>query len=627
MTKLKGMDISAYQGKISVTNFKKAKNSGIQFVILKLGYTGYEKYICKIDSVFLNNYKNAKNAGLPVGVYYYSLANSKSEAKREAEYVIKILKQNKITPDWPVYLDVEDGAFRQKNCSKQTLADVCDTWNELIAAAGYTPGIYASTSWFNHKIGNIKTKHTKWVAQYYKKCEYKGNYDIWQYSSSEGVPGISSRTDVNYAYKDLGKKNQSSQSSSTIIPKEKENVKLVAYTGTYPKLPLRGYFKRGDNSKQVERLQLFLNWFGDYGLVIDQVIGTKTLRAVERFQKDLGLAVDGLFGRKCLAAAKKYKKKVKIKETKKPTTSETKKPTTSETKKPVQEEKKPIKTITIVGNYKGKLPLISKKEPLQLGCSGEEVKMIQKFLRWANSGTIDKELKETGVYDLATEKAVKFFQEVQHISIDGKFGEKTLEKAKNFKLTRAMQAVNWAVSVSKDNSFAYGEGERAHRLGCYFCGTNTGPRMKKKERKGEPHFVKGRDGKKHTYEKTYVCMTFVLAAYAHGAKDPEMYKICHNGSACISTTDSNFKNYKCWKKVGQCNKLSIKDLQPGDVLVRYASDNRSGHTCIYTGGDGIVEASGGNWGAGSIAHKTGAKKRLRQYAQGNPKNYVMRYKN
>ena len=197
---------------------------------------------------------------------------------------------------------MEDSKYRQKNASKAELAETCDGWCDAIAAAGYVPGVYASISWFNHKIGNIKSNHTKWVAQYYKKCEYKGAYDIWQYSSTEGVPGISSKTDVNIAYKNFG------NPSSSIIPEQKENVKLVAYDGIYPKLPARGYFKRGDNNKQVKNLQLFLNWYGGYGLVIDGVVGTKTIRSVEKFQKNMGLAVDGLFGKKCLKAAKGVKK-------------------------------------------------------------------------------------------------------------------------------------------------------------------------------------------------------------------------------------------------------------------------------------------------------------------------------
>ena len=196
--KHKGMDISAWQGNISKANFEKAKNAGIQFVILRLGYTGSSSKKPTIDSVFENNYKNAIAAELPVGVYFYSLATSDSKAKEEANFCIANLKGKTIT--YPVYIDMEDNTYQGKK-SKSTLASVCNTFCNTIATAGYKPGVYASLSWFNNKIGAISAPHSKWVAQYNKTCDYKGAYDMWQYSSSESVPGIASRTDVNWCYK------------------------------------------------------------------------------------------------------------------------------------------------------------------------------------------------------------------------------------------------------------------------------------------------------------------------------------------------------------------------------------------------------------------------------------------
>ena len=196
--KVKGMDISAWQGKVSVDNFRKAKDNGIKYVILRVGYTGNSTKKPTIDKTFANNYKNAIAAGLPVGVYFYSLATTIALAKAEAEFVVKNLEGKKIT--YPVYIDVEDNATQGK-VSKSTLATVCNTFCSTVATAGYKPGVYASISWFNSRIGNITVPHTKWVAQYYSKCEYKGEYNMWQYSSSEKVPGIADKVDVNWCYK------------------------------------------------------------------------------------------------------------------------------------------------------------------------------------------------------------------------------------------------------------------------------------------------------------------------------------------------------------------------------------------------------------------------------------------
>lgn len=81
-----------------------------------------------------------------------------------------------------------------------------------------------------------------------------------------------------------------------------------AYAGTFPTLPARGYFKKGDTGPQVKLLQKLLNWVVDAKLVIDGILGTKTAAAIGTFEKKYGLVVDKLFGKKCLAKAKTIKK-------------------------------------------------------------------------------------------------------------------------------------------------------------------------------------------------------------------------------------------------------------------------------------------------------------------------------
>lgn len=80
------------------------------------------------------------------------------------------------------------------------------------------------------------------------------------------------------------------------------------YTGTFPKLPSRGYFKNGDSGVQVKYLQKFLNWSINANLVVDGIIGVKTLSAVGTFQKKTGITVDKLFGKNSLSKAKSFTK-------------------------------------------------------------------------------------------------------------------------------------------------------------------------------------------------------------------------------------------------------------------------------------------------------------------------------
>ena len=169
-------------------------------------------------------------------------------------------------------------------------------------------------------------------------------------------------------------------------------------------------------------------------------------------------------------------------------------------------------------------------------------------------------------------------------------------------------AVNWAIKVANDNSFTYGKKPQTSRLGCYYCGTTQ-----KKKPKG--------------YEKTYVCMTFVHAAYAHGAGDAAMLADDKAARYTLSLNDWNFQHYDCWEKIGLCKDLTVADLLPGDVICWWADDDASGHLSMYAGNGNIVDAAVEGWGADSIALRSGkAASYLKTGANFNKKSYVMRYR-
>lgn len=268
-----------------------------------------------------------------------------------------------------------------------------------------------------------------------------------------------------------------------------------------------------------------------------------------------------------------------------------------------------------MAKYKKALPKIPPRGYFAKGDKGEDVKKLQQALNWATSGAIVKPLKVDGEVGPLTIRAVSFMQEIQHLTIDGQFGRVCLARIKSMDLTGAVRACNFAVSVAKDNRFTYGSGQRAHRSGCYFCQTNTGPRKKKKEKKGEPHVVKDSHGNGHTYERTYCCNTLITAAYAHGAKDEAILKICRRGSCCGMEP-------KDWQasKFFQPNKaknLPYEKLKMGDVILT------PDHVWMYLGKGRLVEASGNNWSADSIATKSGAKKKYTAAVKAG--GYVMRY--
>lgn len=80
------------------------------------------------------------------------------------------------------------------------------------------------------------------------------------------------------------------------------------YTGTFPSLPTRGYFEKGDEGVQVKRVQRFLNWYLGCSLDVDGSYGDKTIAAVKDFQRKCAITVDGSFGKSSLLKAKTVKK-------------------------------------------------------------------------------------------------------------------------------------------------------------------------------------------------------------------------------------------------------------------------------------------------------------------------------
>ena len=192
--KMKGIDVSYWQGKPSLSSFKKFKNAGWDFIIARIGYTsGGMRYP---DSTFETNYKNSNSAGLRIGAYFYSNAKSAADGEKEAKYVIDLLEGRSL--NMPIFIDMEDSATSGK-ASKSNLAAACKAFCETIEDAGYMAGVYASTSWFQSKIGSLGDL-SKWVAQYNDRVTYSGDYDMWQYSSTTTVSGFSGRRDVNKCY-------------------------------------------------------------------------------------------------------------------------------------------------------------------------------------------------------------------------------------------------------------------------------------------------------------------------------------------------------------------------------------------------------------------------------------------
>lgn len=189
-----GIDVSKWQEDI---DFEKVKQVGVEFVMIRVGTTNSKTNEFILDPKFKQNIENAKKAGLDVGVYFYSYANTRKRAREEAKWVIDQIKDYNIT--LPVVFDWEDWSdFNHHKVSFFSLTKVAEEFLRTIEKKGYTGMLYSSKTY----LENIwfETKYDIWLAHYTKNTDYKGKYKMWQVTNKGKVDGINTLVDINVLY-------------------------------------------------------------------------------------------------------------------------------------------------------------------------------------------------------------------------------------------------------------------------------------------------------------------------------------------------------------------------------------------------------------------------------------------
>lgn len=192
-----GIDMSKWQGAdFSIT--QAMIEHGVQFVVIKCGGSDNGRYT---DKQFENNYRKAKQAGIPCGVYWFSKALNHTDALRDADYVVKLLAGKQF--ELPVYIDVEHKD--QLALGKDKLTEVVTTFCEYLEQSGFYAGIYSSASFFkNHMHYDRVKRFALWVASWSTKRPDFGG--MWQFGGetnklrSNKINGIT--VDQDYLYVD-----------------------------------------------------------------------------------------------------------------------------------------------------------------------------------------------------------------------------------------------------------------------------------------------------------------------------------------------------------------------------------------------------------------------------------------
>lgn len=191
-----GVDVSTYQKEI---DWQAVAADGIDFAILRAGYRGYTEGGLFADQTFQANLHGALDAGLEVGVYFFSQAITPQEAEEEADYVLEAVRGYEIT--YPIAFDWEPispgNDARTDNLDNGTLTQCANAFCARIREAGYQPAVY-----FNQSLGYLRydlrelTEYDLWLAEYDDSPDFYYYFDLWQYTHTGQVAGIEGDVDL-----------------------------------------------------------------------------------------------------------------------------------------------------------------------------------------------------------------------------------------------------------------------------------------------------------------------------------------------------------------------------------------------------------------------------------------------
>lgn len=194
-----GIDVSTHQGLI---DWEQVADAGVTFAIIRAGYRGSTEGKLYEDEQFQYNLNGAKEAGLKVGVYFFSQALTVEEAAEEAEYVLDLLDGEPL--ELPVYFDWEQiaGVSRIKYPGTLPLTEFSVAFCESVRQQGYTPGVYFNREYGYAYLDFVRLQNYElWLAEYGDNPTFRYRYDCLQYTDQGDIPGIETSVDMDLIFK------------------------------------------------------------------------------------------------------------------------------------------------------------------------------------------------------------------------------------------------------------------------------------------------------------------------------------------------------------------------------------------------------------------------------------------
>lgn len=191
---LVGIDVSKWQKDI---DFNKLKEQNVEFIFIKIAGQRQINGKIELDPKFKTNIEEAKKHGIAVGVYFYSYARSQEEARKQARYIVKNIKNYDI--ELPIVFDWENWLeYNKFKLSFNSLNLIAKAFMDEVEKNGYDSLIYSSeyyleNIWFKEDYNNI------WIAKY-GNLEHKPSYKVWQLCSDGKIDGIDKYIDIDVMY-------------------------------------------------------------------------------------------------------------------------------------------------------------------------------------------------------------------------------------------------------------------------------------------------------------------------------------------------------------------------------------------------------------------------------------------
>ncbi len=195
----RGIDVSHHNG---IVDWKRVKESGVEFAMIRAGF-GWDND-SQIDRQLTANVSGCRTNGIPFGFYHYSYAMSPEDARKEAAWFLRVIRDYK--PEYPVAFDFEES--KQLALPPAQQIEIIQTFMDTVEKSGYYVTLYMSASSITHLYHHAPetmSLYDAWVSRWdADSAGYPGPYGMWQYDVTDvgAVPGVTGKCDVNYAYKD-----------------------------------------------------------------------------------------------------------------------------------------------------------------------------------------------------------------------------------------------------------------------------------------------------------------------------------------------------------------------------------------------------------------------------------------